>query len=63
MPGTIATANVIKGTKVAPGDVLVTTEAHEMETWVRTDRDCVAAAVVARPGAAVDSKDLPIVLT
>jgi pyruvate carboxylase len=63
MPGTIATVNVLKGAKVARGDVLVTIEAMKMETSVRADRDSLVAEVVATPGEAVDAKDLLVVLS
>jgi pyruvate carboxylase len=47
---------------VARGDVLVTIEAMKMETSVRAERDGVVAEVVAKPGQAVDAKDLLLVL-
>jgi pyruvate carboxylase len=62
MPGTIATVNVLAGHAVARGDVLVTIEAMKMETSVRAERDGVVAEVVAKPGQAVDAKDLLVVL-
>jgi pyruvate carboxylase len=62
MPGTIATVNVIAGSKVKQGDVLVTIEAMKMETSVRADRDSAVTEVVTKPGEAIDAKDLLIVL-
>ena len=62
MPGTVATVSVVKGAKIARGDVLLTIEAMKMETSVRADRDSVVTEVVTRPGEMVDAKDLLIVL-
>jgi pyruvate carboxylase len=63
MPGTVATVAVSQGGKVARGEVLLTIEAMKMETSVRADRDATIAEVVAKPGEAVDAKDLLVVLT
>ncbi|MGH8185190.1 MAG: pyruvate carboxylase [Steroidobacteraceae bacterium] len=62
MPGTVATVVVSQGGKVARGEVLLTIEAMKMETSVRADRDATIAEVVAKPGEAVDAKDLLVVL-
>ena len=62
MPGTIATVNVIAGSKVKQGDVLVTIEAMKMETSVRADRDSTVTEVITKPGEAIDAKDLLFVL-
>ena len=58
MPGTVATVNVVLGSQVRQGDVLVTIEAMKMETSVRAERDGKIAEVITRPGEAVDAKDL-----
>ncbi len=62
MPGTVATVGVVAGSKVAQGDVLATIEAMKMETSVRADRDGTIGEVVAKPGEAVDAKDLLFIL-
>jgi pyruvate carboxylase len=62
MPGTVATVNVIAGSKIKQGDVLVTIEAMKMETSVRADRDGTVSEVVTKPGEAIDAKDLLFVL-
>jgi pyruvate carboxylase len=62
MPGTVATVNVIAGSKIKQGDVLVTIEAMKMETSVRADRDGTISEVVTKPGEAIDAKDLLFVL-
>jgi len=62
MPGTVATVNVIVGTKVSQGDVLVTIEAMKMETSVRAERDGTISEVVTKPGEAIDAKDLLFVV-
>ena len=62
MPGTIATVHAVVGHHVKRGDVLVTLEAMKMETSVRAERDGTIVEVVARPGEAVDAKDLLVVL-
>jgi pyruvate carboxylase len=62
MPGTVATVNVIAGSKIKQGDVLVTIEAMKMETSVRADRDGSVEDVVTKPGEAIDAKDLLVVL-
>ncbi len=62
MPGTVATVNVVVGSKVKQGDVLVTIEAMKMETSVRAERDGAISEVVTKPGEAIDAKDLLFVL-
>ena len=54
--------HAVVGHHVKRGDVLVTLEAMKMETSVRADRDGTIVEVVARPGEAVDAKDLLVVL-
>jgi pyruvate carboxylase len=46
---------------VARGDTLLTLEAMKMETTVRAELDGVLKEVLAKPGAAVDAKDLLMV--
>jgi len=62
MPGVIVTVAAAAGAKIARGDVLVTLEAMKMETAVRAESDGEVAEVLARPGQAVDAKDLLVVL-
>jgi pyruvate carboxylase len=62
MPGSVATVAVTVGQKVARGDVVVTLEAMKMETAVRAEQDGQVAEVLARPGLAVDAKDLLVVI-
>src|SRR5207248_30164 len=62
MPGVVATVKAAVGAKVARGDLLLTLEAMKMETAVRAESDGEVAEVLARPGQAVDAKDLLIVL-
>ena len=47
--------------KVARGDVLLTLEAMKMETTVRSEQDATVKEVLAKPGVAVDAKDLLVV--
>ena len=61
MPGTVVTVAVQAGAKVQRGDVLRTLEAMKMEAAVRAARDGTVAEVVARPGLAVDARDLLVV--
>jgi len=44
------------------GDLLLTLEAMKMQTAVRAESDGEVAEVLARPGQAVDAKDLLMVL-
>ena len=46
---------------VQRGEVLLTLEAMKMEAAVRAERDGTVAEVIARPGLAVDAKDLLVV--
>jgi pyruvate carboxylase len=62
MPGTITTVSAAAGARVSRGDVLLTLEAMKMETAVRAESDGEIAEVIARPGQAVDVKDLLVVL-
>ncbi len=62
MPGVVATVKAAVGAKVARGDLLLTLEAMKMETAVRAESDGEVAEVLARPGQAVDAKDLLVVL-
>ena len=62
MPGVVATVKAVVGAKVARGDPLLTLEAMKMETAVRAESDGEVAEVLARPGQAVDAKDLLVVL-
>jgi len=62
MPGVVVTVAAAAGAKIARGDVLVTLEAMKMETAVRAESDGEVAEVLARPGQAVDAKDLLVVL-
>jgi len=58
----VATVKAAVGAKVARGDLLLTLEAMKMETAVRAESDGEVGEVLARPGQAVDAKDLLIVL-
>ena len=62
MPGVVATVKAVVGARVARGDLLVALEAMKMETAVRAETDGEIAEVLARPGQAVDAKDLLVVL-
>ena len=62
MPGMVVTVNAVVGGRVARGDVLLTLEAMKMETTVRAESDGEVDEVLARPGQAVDVKDLLVVL-
>ncbi|HMK84832.1 MAG TPA: pyruvate carboxylase [Steroidobacteraceae bacterium] len=62
MPGTIGTVAVRAGQPVARGETLLTLEAMKMETTVRAEQDGIIKEVLARPGLAVDAKDLLIVV-
>ena len=58
MPGSVVTIAVKTGQKVARGDPLLSIEAMKMETMLTAERDAVVAAIHARPGEAVNAKDL-----
>jgi len=62
MPGVVVTLKAVVGARVARGDLLLALEAMKMETAVRAESDGEVAEVLARPGQAVDAKDLLIVL-
>ncbi|HTV98583.1 MAG TPA: pyruvate carboxylase [Steroidobacteraceae bacterium] len=62
MPGTIGTVAARPGLRLARGDVLLTLEAMKMETTVRAEVDGVVQEVLVQAGAAVDAKDLLVVL-
>ncbi len=62
MPGSVAAVAVSVGTKVNPGDLLLTIEAMKMETGLHADRAAVVAAVHVQPGAQIEAKDLLIEL-
>jgi len=62
MPGAVTTVAAAVGAKVARGDVLLTLEAMKMETAVRAESDGEVLEVLVKPGAAVDLKDLLVVL-
>ena len=62
MPGVVATVKATVGAKVARGELLLTLEAMKMETAVRAESAAEIAEVLARPGLAVDVKDLLVVL-
>jgi len=62
MPGVVATVKAVVGARVARGDLLLALEAMKMETAVRAESDGEVAEVLARPGQAVDAKDLLVVL-
>jgi pyruvate carboxylase len=62
MPGTVTTVAAKVGARVARGEALVTLEAMKMETAVRAESDGEVAEVLVKPGAAVDLKDLLVVL-
>jgi len=63
MPGVVVTVTAVVGARVSRGDTLLTLEAMKMETTVRAEMGGEVAEVLARPGQAVDAKDLLIVLT
>ena len=58
MPGSVVTIAVKAGQKVARGDPLLSIEAMKMETMLTAEADAVIAAIHARPGEAVNAKDL-----
>jgi pyruvate carboxylase len=62
MPGVVVTLAVKQGQKVARGDILLTLEAMKMEAAVRAERDGEVAAVLVRPGQAVEAKDLLVTM-
>jgi len=62
MPGVVVTVTAAVGAQVSRGDTLLTLEAMKMETTVRAEAAGEVAEVLARPGQAVEAKDLLIVL-
>jgi pyruvate carboxylase len=62
MPGTIGAVAVLAGQQLVRGDVVLTLEAMKMETTVRAEQNGVIKEVLAKPGSAVDAKDLLVVL-
>ncbi|HEV2229924.1 MAG TPA: pyruvate carboxylase [Steroidobacteraceae bacterium] len=62
MPGTVTTVAAAVGARVARGDLLLTLEAMKMETAVRAESEGEVAEVLVKPGAAVELKDLLVVL-
>jgi len=62
MPGVVGTVTATAGARVARGDTLLTLEAMKMESAVRAEVAGEVAEVLARPGQAVDAKDLLVVL-
>jgi pyruvate carboxylase len=61
MPGTIGTVPARVGQSLKRGDPLLTLEAMKMETTVRAEQDGAIKEVLAKPGQAVDAKDLLVV--
>jgi pyruvate carboxylase len=61
MPGTIGTVSARVGQSLLRGETLLTLEAMKMETTVRAEQDGVIKEVLAKPGQAVDAKDLLVV--
>ncbi|MBV8403987.1 MAG: pyruvate carboxylase [Gammaproteobacteria bacterium] len=62
MPGVVAAISASCGARVSRGDTLLTLEAMKMETAVRAETDGEVVEVLARPGQAVEAKDLLVVL-
>jgi pyruvate carboxylase len=62
MPGVVATVTATPGARVSRSETLLTLEAMKMETAVRAEVAGEVAEVLARPGQAVDAKDLLVVL-
>lgn len=62
MPGSVASLAVGVGSKVKPGDLLLTIEAMKMETGIHADRDAVVKAVHVHAGQQIDAKDLLVEL-
>jgi pyruvate carboxylase len=61
MPGTIGTVAARVNQNLKRGDVLLTLEAMKMETTVRSEQEGTVREVLAKPGMAVDAKDLLVV--
>ncbi len=62
MPGMVTTVSVGPGSKVAPGDPLLSLEAMKMETTIQAESGGTVTRVVAPVGTAVEAKDLLIEL-
>jgi pyruvate carboxylase len=62
MPGAVATIAVQQGEKVKAGEVLLTLEAMKMELALPSPGDGVVEEVLVRAGAAVEAKDLLVIL-
>ena len=62
MPGVVAAISASCGARVSRGDTLLTLEAMKMETAVRAETDGEVVEVLARPGHAVEAKDLLVLL-
>ena len=62
MPGSAMTVAVEPGQKVSAGDLLLTLEAMKMETSLTASEDGVVSEILVKPGEAVDSKQLLVVL-
>jgi pyruvate carboxylase len=62
MPGVVATVAASLGARVSRGDTLLTLEAMKMQTAVRAEIAGEVVEVLTRPGQAVDTKDLLVVL-
>jgi pyruvate carboxylase len=58
MPGSVASVAVSAGTRVKPGDLLLTIEAMKMETGLHADREAVVKAVHVAAGSQIEAKDL-----
>ncbi|MBF0127299.1 MAG: biotin/lipoyl-binding protein, partial [Magnetococcales bacterium] len=62
IPGTVGAIAVVKGQKIARGDLLLTLEAMKMETALCANQEGVVAEVHVTVGAQVDTKDLLITI-
>jgi pyruvate carboxylase len=62
MPGVVAAITTAAGARVSRGETLLTLEAMKMQTVIRAEVAGEVAEVLARPGQAVDAKDLLVVL-
>jgi pyruvate carboxylase len=58
MPGSVASVAVSAGSKVKPGDLLLTIEAMKMETGLHADREALVKAVHVSAGTQIEAKDL-----
>ncbi len=63
MPGVVSMVAIKAGQAVRAGDVLVSLEAMKMETTLRADADGTVRELLVQPGAAVDAKDLLIIVS